>query len=161
MIPFEFKVSEELKDRSLGNNLEKELPGILAWALRGCREWQESGLNPPREILEATNIYQSEEDDIGQFIEDHCVIEEKGYIPIETFKAMFRQTAGYYKSQKTLAEYMRRKGYVKIDNRITLPNGKRARAYTGIRMKDNYTITDTAEEPQKQMQQQAQEVWND
>ena len=111
--------------------------------------------------MEATNIYQSEEDDIGQFIEDHCVIEEKGYIPLETFKAMFRQTAGYYKSQKTLAEYMRRKGFVKINNRIRLPNGSQTRAYTGIRMKDAYTTKDIIEKPQEQMQPQAQEAWND
>ena len=154
MIPFDLTILEEEKDEALPEKLEKELSGILSWALEGCRKWKESGLKTPRKILEATSIYQTEEDDIGQFIEDHCVVEEKGYIPVEIFKAMFKQCAGYAKSQKILAEYMRRKGFLKIDNRVRLPNGNQARAYTGIRMCDQYTTEDARPK-------ELQLVWND
>jgi len=53
---------------------------------------------------------------------------------------------------------MRRKGFVKKDNRIRMPNGNQGRAYTGIRMKDAYTTKDMAEKPQEQIRQ---EVWTD
>ena len=154
MIPFDLKITEENKDKDLPKKLEGELPGILNWALEGCRKWQEAGLNTPQKVLDATNTYQLEEDDIGQFIEDHCVIEEKGYIPVDTFKAFFKQVTGYAKGQKTLSEYMRRKGFLKIDNRIRLPNGNRVRAFTGIKFINSNVPEDVKPE-------QAKIDWND
>ncbi len=55
-------------DKSLGGQLLVELPGILAWAVRGCLAWQEHGLQRPAEVLAATEEYRSEEDVIGEFL---------------------------------------------------------------------------------------------
>lgn len=155
MIPMELNLPIEKRDQMLLEKLEKELPGILIWALQGCWEWQTHGLQTPKDIVDATVNYQNEEDDIGQFIVDHCVIDEKGYIPVEIFKVMFKQINGYHKSQKTIAEYMRRKGYLKIDNRVKLPNGEQVRAYAGIRMRDRNTTGDFTVEEQPRIE------WND
>lgn len=71
LIPFEqsFKGRE---DRYLPQRLRAELPGILAWAVRGCLEWQESGLEAPEEIEKAVKEYRSEQDIIAQFLKDRC-----------------------------------------------------------------------------------------
>jgi putative DNA primase/helicase len=35
---------------------EAELPAILRWMIEGCLAWQEQGLNPPAEVVEAIMI---------------------------------------------------------------------------------------------------------
>ncbi len=45
--------------------LRSELPGILAWAIRGCMAWQKGGLNPPNVVQQASDEYFAEQDIIG------------------------------------------------------------------------------------------------
>lgn len=71
--PFEVVFSEDRQNKNLPDKLRAEAEGILAWAVRGCLEWQRDGLNPPDCIKAATKEYQSEEDIIGQFISDVCL----------------------------------------------------------------------------------------
>ncbi len=155
MIPFDLKITEENKDKDLPKKLEGELPGILNWALEGCRKWQEAGLNTPQKVLDATNTYQLEEDDIGQFIEDHCVIDKNGFIPVDHFKDKFKAVNSYWRGWKTVSDYMHRKGYKPTDNRRTMANGSQVRVYVGIRLKDRNTTADM--EPERQLQG----VWDD
>ncbi|MDZ4689518.1 MAG: phage/plasmid primase, P4 family [Planctomycetaceae bacterium] len=64
----------ELKaDAELRNKLEAERPGILAWMVRGCLEWQRDGLAAPEEVRIATAEYRSAEDTIGQFVAQNCL----------------------------------------------------------------------------------------
>jgi P4 family phage/plasmid primase-like protien len=56
----------------LPEQLLAELPGILNWAIQGCLDWQASGLNPPKKVTEATSTYRTEQDVIGQFLNDRC-----------------------------------------------------------------------------------------
>jgi len=51
-------------------------PGILAWLVRGCLEYQKQGLNPPESIVKAKRQYQREEDLLADFLEDCCEIKE-------------------------------------------------------------------------------------
>jgi len=54
---------------------EEEGPGILNWCLEGLRAWQElEGLGTPKSVLDAVSAYRSEEDYIGQFIEECLVV---------------------------------------------------------------------------------------
>ena len=139
MIPFDLNLTAEQEDKELPLKLAEEMPGILSWAVEGYKQWKLQGLNTPEIISKATLHYQSEEDDIGQFIEDWCILEPTSHVPIHDFKNKFYQINKYGKSQKSISEYMRRHGYLKTDNRVTLPNGDRSRAYTGLRLKDNNT----------------------
>ena len=41
LIPFNVTIASDDIDRDLPSKLRAELPGILAWAVRGCRQWQE------------------------------------------------------------------------------------------------------------------------
>jgi putative DNA primase/helicase len=73
LIPFtvSFKGKEE---KGLAEALAAELPGILAWAVRGCLAWQEAGdLVAPREVLAATDAYRADEDQLERFIADCCI----------------------------------------------------------------------------------------
>jgi putative DNA primase/helicase len=64
--------NERQRDPYLLERLKTEAPGILAWLVRGCLEWQRQGLNPPPIVKEATEQYRSEEDDIGRFLTECC-----------------------------------------------------------------------------------------
>lgn len=56
------------RNPKLEKQLEEELPGILAWLVRGCLLYQKEGLIPPAAILEATADYRDEEDTMQAFI---------------------------------------------------------------------------------------------
>lgn len=61
-------------DKGLTDKLKGELPGILAWAVRGAKMWLRDGLAPPDKVLQATAGYRAEQDTMGTFIEECCVL---------------------------------------------------------------------------------------
>lgn len=72
LIPFTETIPEDRQDRKLPEKLRAEAPGILAWAVRGCLDWQREGLGIPDEVRTATQAYRQEEDIVGQFIAECC-----------------------------------------------------------------------------------------
>lgn len=73
LIPFTVTIPEEEQDKHLAEKLRDELPGILAWAVRGCVAWQEHGLAAPEEVKAATEQYRAEQDMLMAFIEECCI----------------------------------------------------------------------------------------
>lgn len=73
LIPFNVTIPLEEQDKALGGKLLTELPGILAWAVRGCLDWQRDGLDVSDDVRQATQMYRNEMDEIGRFIEQCCV----------------------------------------------------------------------------------------
>ncbi len=86
LIPFEVTIPEAERDGDLINKLADELPGILAWAVAGCLQWQRDGLNAPAAISDAVREYRSEMDILGQFIADRCEVQQHGQV---TAKALY------------------------------------------------------------------------
>ncbi len=86
LIPFTETIPPEEQDRKLPERLRAELPGILAWAVEGCLEWQREGLTAPDEVRRATGNYRAEMDVIGAFLRDEC---EVGKDYNATFKEVF------------------------------------------------------------------------
>lgn len=76
LIPFAVEIPEEEQDRELADKLREELTGILAWAVRGCYDWQENGLGMPAEVKNATAAYRDEMDVVGEFMSE-CTYEPK------------------------------------------------------------------------------------
>ena len=72
LIPFEVVFADSQQDKRLTEKLRGELPGILAWAVRGCLEWQRVGLADAPEVLAATEAYKSDEDRLGTFLAESC-----------------------------------------------------------------------------------------
>ncbi|MCG8636262.1 MAG: phage/plasmid primase, P4 family [Desulfobacterales bacterium] len=66
---FERRADLELKDK-----LKAEHPQILAWMVRGCLEFQKVGLKRPAAVKLAVEEYKQEEDIIGDFIGECCIV---------------------------------------------------------------------------------------
>ncbi len=73
LIPFEVVIPEAERDPGLQEKLRGELPGILAWAVRGCLEYQRSGLGEPSAVRDATEYYRADMDILAAFIDEDCV----------------------------------------------------------------------------------------
>lgn len=135
MIPFDLKLTEETMDGKIPGRLEKELPGILNWAIQGYMRWQRDGLCTPQSVKDATMEYREEEDDLGQFISDYIIEDKNGFVPVNQFKQRFKDVNGYPKSQKSIAEYMKRIGVP--SGRPTF-NGSQVRSWMGIRFVNGF-----------------------
>lgn len=73
------KPNQKQRDDQLREKLKSEASGILAWLVRGCLEWQLSGLNPPPMVTSATEEYRLGEDTITQFVGDCCTVKAELY----------------------------------------------------------------------------------
>jgi len=74
LIPFTITVPPERRDKHLQQKLLAERDGILAWALEGCLAWQRLGrLDPPSQVVAATEEYFEAEDALGRWLEERCV----------------------------------------------------------------------------------------
>jgi putative DNA primase/helicase len=74
LIPFTITIPDDQQDRHLTDKLRAEWPGILAWAVAGCLDWQQHGLGLPDEVRVATENYRVDMDVLGAFIRDKCVV---------------------------------------------------------------------------------------
>lgn len=79
LIPFTATFEGGSKDPELPAKLLTEAEGILAWAVRGCLAWQKEGLQPPPEVVAATQEYRSQEDVVGRFVTECCDIGRDDY----------------------------------------------------------------------------------
>jgi putative DNA primase/helicase len=109
-------------DHNLLENLKEEAPGILAWLVQGFREYKEKGLQPPSAVLEATQDYKKEEDVIGLFISDCCVINENAKVQSQEFydayKVWCEKEGRKLMWQRTFGEQMKSKFEWKKDGAI-------------------------------------------
>lgn len=134
MIPFDLKITDKSDDKSLGDKLKAEISGIFNWALEGYREWVKQGLNDPESIKLVNKEYKEEEDIIGQFLNDECEDDSTSMVTVKQFKDKFFLYSGFRLSQKTISEYMEKKGYKSDDNRAVV-EGKQKRVFKGIKFK--------------------------
>ncbi|MGZ6305415.1 MAG: phage/plasmid primase, P4 family [Ktedonobacterales bacterium] len=70
LVPFLRNLTRAEEDHELEAKLRAELPGILAWAVRGCLEWQRVGLGESRAVTEATDAYRDEMRPLAEFLND-------------------------------------------------------------------------------------------
>lgn len=151
LIPFnvEFKKPEEafgedkVMDRGLRRRLRTELPGILNWGIKGCLEWQRQGLNPPPEVLSATEEYRKESDVMSRFLEDEAVREPEHF---ETSLSLFKTCVKWcgkngekYPTQIDLGLKLKAKGFESTKQGGT-------RGFVGIRLIEPVRDDDTCED---------------
>jgi putative DNA primase/helicase len=77
LIPFNVKFTDDgnpRKDPDMERKLTAELPGILAWAVAGCLDWQRHGLQQPAAVKAATDAYQNDMDTLAAWLGDCCVV---------------------------------------------------------------------------------------
>jgi putative DNA primase/helicase len=109
LIPFEVFLKPEERDKHLGEKLRAELSGILAWAVKGCLEWQRyDGLKEPAEVTQATNDYRQEMDTLRQFIDECCIRTPQAMVKAGTLYKAYQQWCEDNGSQ---AESLKEIGY--------------------------------------------------
>jgi len=115
LVPFTVTVPYSERDRGLPKKLDAELPGILAWAVRGCLAWQEHGLEEPEEVRNATDLYREDMDVIGAFVGERCIVapEEKvsANVLYAAYTAWCQENGEHPLSQKRLAPKLRERGF--------------------------------------------------
>jgi putative DNA primase/helicase len=91
LIPFDVTIPPEEQDKELGAKLRAEHPGILAWAVRGCQDWQHDGLREPAEVRAATDSYRNEMDVLGAFLSECCVLARHAHVTGKELYAAYVQ----------------------------------------------------------------------
>lgn len=74
LVPFDVFIPPAERDPELGAKLRAEAAGILRWAVEGELDRRANGLRPPEAVRAATEEYRAEENVLGRFIEDECVM---------------------------------------------------------------------------------------
>jgi putative DNA primase/helicase len=137
LIPFTITIPPEERNDRLADKLQYEWPGILQWAIDGCAEWQGEGLAPPECVRLATEQYLSDEDALGQWLEERCTKSE-GFFATSTelFKNWrnWAESAGeFVGSQKRFAQMLQDRGFVRKREAMTGRAG-----FSGIAVKIEY-----------------------
>lgn len=85
VVPFNRHFSEEEQDKNLKRRLRQteNLSGILNWCLDGLRLLQETGLDAPRTVREATAQYRRDSDKISRFVDEMMEPDPHGEIRTE------------------------------------------------------------------------------
>jgi putative DNA primase/helicase len=112
LVPFTVTIPEAERDKDLPQKLRAELPGILAWAVRGCLDWQAQGLDEPREVTDATRAYQAEQDCVQGFLDAVCVIHREAKIRTSALHESYVQWSGdKLTTSRAFGDRLREKGY--------------------------------------------------
>lgn len=136
LVPWTVTIAEQDRDADLGEKLRAELPGILAWAVRGCLEWQLIGLAEPVEVTGAGAEFRAESDVLAGFFASQCVFEPEGR---ESCKALRKAYESWCDDlghrpvgARTLWRRFREKG---ARNTSVRYEGKPAEGLAGVRLK--------------------------
>jgi putative DNA primase/helicase len=135
LIPFTVTIPKAERDKTLPEHLRAELPGILAWAVRGCAAWQAHGLLDPPEVLAATETYRVDMDVVGAFIADCCVLSPHARADCAALYAAYtrwcEESGEFALSQRRFAQQLEERGLPRL-------RGAQGRWYrTGIGLRDD------------------------
>jgi P4 family phage/plasmid primase-like protien len=94
VIPFTERIEEDEKDPRLVEKLRAERSGILAWAVRGCLNWQANGMQEPAAVRASIEAYRAVSDVIGRFIEEDCVLKPTVQVKASQLYAAYTKWCG-------------------------------------------------------------------
>lgn len=134
MVPFSVVIPEADRDPKLKEKLLDQAPGILAWMVMGCLDWQAEGLRAPAEVLAATDEYRREQDTLGEFIEDRCLtgdpmLEAPGGKLYEHYKLWAQDSGVPVLAANLFGMQLQERGYQKVARMA-------GRFYLGLGLKD-------------------------
>jgi putative DNA primase/helicase len=114
LIPFEQEIPEEKRDPVIKQILTTDLKAreaILAWAVRGCLEWQERGLDPPQAVRGATTTYRCEMDPLQAWLEECCEIEPEAWTPSRELWESYRRFEPRGLPRRKFLERLKKEGF--------------------------------------------------
>ena len=71
-----------VRDTGTVEKLKGELQGVLTWIVEGAQAWFEGGLQEPEVVLEASRMYQREQDRTAQFVAEACELGRDFEVPL-------------------------------------------------------------------------------
>jgi len=113
-VPFVVQIPLGDREKDLEDQLLEELPGILAWAVQGCLEWQQlDALKEPQAVIDATQGYRDDMDDLQQFLTDVCLVGQDHYkISASALLKAYHQWSGQTtETAKALAQKLHDRGF--------------------------------------------------
>jgi putative DNA primase/helicase len=120
---------EKQKDKGLRQKLQDESSGILAWAVQGCLEWQQHGLNSPKAVRDAVESYRAEMDAVGEFLGECCTLDPKAEIASAALYDRYKGWCGEKPmGQNAFGSRLEDKGFEK-------QRTSKSRAWKGLRLK--------------------------
>lgn len=144
LIPFNNQTPRKLNKRLSQELVEKEGPQILAWLIEGAQKYLEKKiLLDAQQIQQVTSEYENDEDILGQFIQEKCLVADNAMVPYKDFRIHYEAWCDFngYKplSTRTLTEKLKsNKKYGNIDNNYRKAN---VRFLTGITLLANEQVT--------------------
>lgn len=141
LVPFDVRIPEHHRDKHLLDKLRTEAPGILAWMVQGCLDWQRGGLGTPEEVRTATEGYRAEMDVLAAWIDDCCVTypsaQATGKTLYHSYKVWADESGEKPLTNKAFSQRMAERGFTK-----TRGTGNGATAWSGIALKDPSVLKD-------------------
>ncbi len=134
MVPFTVTIPPAKRDRRLPDRLLAERDGILAWALQGCLEWQQTGLRPPEAVMAATEDYFEAEDAIGRWIDERCTL---GPHLSASTTAMFADWKAWADANGEFAGSVKRFSEALIVRGFERHNTRAAKGFRGVALNDS------------------------
>lgn len=133
LIPWTVKPAS--MDTGLFDKLRAELPGIMAWAVRGCLEWQKHGLGEPVVVRDATDAYQDESDPLGEWFDLQLAFEPDAKTPRiqlrQSYEEYCKENGAEPVKARRFAEALRRR---EVESCSVRHNGKVMNGWKGVRM---------------------------
>ncbi|MBS1828799.1 MAG: bifunctional DNA primase/polymerase [Acidobacteria bacterium] len=143
-IPFDndLKVDPAVKfDPMLKNRMRQDagfLRAVLAWAVEGCVEWRQHGLEIPESVKTATAELFAHNDFLSDFLKDMCVVNPGEKVPVIALSDAYKRWCegqGEEPAQgRTFNHMMEERGFERRQARI---NGVSGKAWVGIRLKEH------------------------
>ena len=116
LVPWSVTIPPTEQNKKLPATLRHELPGILAWIVRGCLEWQRRGLQAPDEVRKATGAYRAEMDVLAGFVAECCEVSEHQRAYARELYAAYKrwcdETGERIESQKKFGGRLKERGFL-------------------------------------------------
>lgn len=141
LVPFTVQIPPAERDKHLAEKLTTEHPAILAWAIRGCLDWQNGGLEPPACVHAATAEYLASQDAFATWLDD-CTERggpydwESAADLMASWKRWAEAAGEAVGTRNSFGDNMKASGF----EQARKADASRARGYAGIRLvRANYT----------------------
>ena len=119
------RISDNEQNTHLLDDLIKEWPGILKWAVEGCLKWQKDGkLIPTESIRKQTEEYRNDMNPIKAFIDDKCIIGPELFVAVTELRGHYDAWVNINGIDERLSvrdfnKAMSESGYKKGSNRVS------------------------------------------
>lgn len=139
LVPFTVTIPPEKRNPKLAEELRSELPGILNWALKGCREWQKHRLSPPKAVTAAVAEYRSDMDVLGQWIDEKCELGADKEIGASFAYQDYREWAKFNGFSEMSSNAFGRR----LKERFVRKSKNKGKWYIGLALKQNSALRHT------------------